>query len=79
MKAGVPVTDAIRKAGGCRSTFYKWKAIAEMKIVNNDEFENLQEGERDPATLLMNCKLALLGDGNAAVVEDKRKVEDLIK
>ena len=54
-------------------------SMAEMKIVNNDEFGNLQVAERDPATLLMNCKLALLEDGNAAVVEDKRKVEDLIK
>ena len=50
-----------------------------MKIVNNDKFENLQEDKRDPATLLMNCKLALLGDGNAAVVEDKMKAKDLIK
>ena len=78
MKAVVPVTDAIREAGGCRSTFYKCKAIAEMKIVSNDEFKNLQGGDRDPTTLLLNCKLALLGDGNAAVVEDKRKANELI-
>ena len=51
----------------------------DSRYENCQTLTSLKIFRKGKVTLMMKCKLALLGDGNAAVVEDKRKAKDLIK
>ena len=41
VNSGTPTSDAIKASSLPKSTFYKWKVVAEMKIIDVDQFQPL--------------------------------------
>ena len=59
---GIPIADAIKAAGFPKSTFYKWKPLAELRVVDFYQFCLLQDNNDIPSDLLVSCKTALDGE-----------------
>ena len=73
------IADAIKAAQVKKTCFYKWRPLAELKLVNEHDYISLEATDADPVTLLLSCKAVMLEDGNSKTVDDKKKAGDLIK
>ncbi|KAL5250465.1 hypothetical protein ACHWQZ_G016258 [Mnemiopsis leidyi] len=78
VKRGNPVADAIKRTGIAKSTFYEWKPIAELKIVDGDRFRYFLELEEDATILLRSCKKTLSED-YTTLMQEMRKEGQLLK
>ncbi len=76
---GTSTADAIKNTGLPKSTFYKWKPIAELKIMDADQFRYHEEDHADPAVLLMSCKATTLEERYLNLAKEMRKNGDLLK
>ena len=57
---GVTILDALKLLGMARSTFYKWKPVAELKILDPQRFHHFQETyQSDSVLVLAACKTAM--------------------
>ena len=71
---------AIKATGLPKSTFYKWKPVAEMKIIDVDQFTHFLETnmDKDATGLLNMCKLTLVEELYVGIAKDMRKSGDLL-
>ena len=54
--SGTSVNKAVAKAGMSRTSLYKWRYMAEMKIVDAAHYNILQEQFQSSATLSAQCR-----------------------
>jgi hypothetical protein len=80
VKNGTPTADAIKTVGIAKSTFYKWKALAELKIMDPDQYHALEVlAQNNPSILLMSCKATVLEDTYSQIADGMRKNGELMK
>ena len=76
VNSGNSVIKAVATIGMSRSSFYKYRWMAEMKIVDSHHYEHLREQFRSAAKLSEECKAALADEdsfGVPAVGRDRTK------
>ena len=78
-RRGDSSADAIKGAGLPKSTFYKWKPIAELLLVDGDRFDQLNDPHIKPSELLASCNAALNNDRLKAIVKEMRSSGELLK
>ena len=80
VKSGTPMHDATKATGLPKSTFYKWKPVAEMKIIDVDQFTHFLETnmDKDVTGLLNMCKLTLVEELYVGIAKNMRKSGDLL-
>ena len=70
---GLPTIDAIKATGCPKSTFYKWKPLAELKIIDADQFHFYVQNNDDPAELLSKVKETLTEENYVEIAKDMRR------
>ena len=75
-RRGDSSADAIKGAGLPKSTFYKWKPIAELLLVDDNRFD---DPDIKPSELLASCKAALNDHRLKTIVKDMRSSGGLLK
>ena len=70
--------DAVKSTGLARSTFYKWKAVAELRIVDPGLYRQLEETSSCAHTLLRRCKMSLVKEMYAPLLKDMRRNGSLL-
>ena len=59
VNGGNTIAEALKCLGMARSTFYKWKPVAELKILDPERFQRFQEIYSDSVGILAACKTAI--------------------
>ena len=79
VNSGTPTSDAIKASSLPKST-YKWKAVAEMEIIDVDQFNHFQENNnnKDATELLKVCKVTLMEQLFVGIAKDLKKSGDLL-
>ena len=62
VNTGSSLNTAIKSAGVGRSSFYKYRYIAELKLVNNDIYNEIRDECTTTSKLCERCKSTLMGD-----------------
>ena len=78
VNSGTPASDAITATGTKKSTFYKWKPIAEIKIIDEAQFTNIMDQGREAADLLKDCKEILAEEMYSEIHKEMKKKGDLL-
>ena len=80
VNSGTPTSDVIKASSLPKSTFYKWKVVAEMKIIDVDQFNHFQENNnnKDATELLKVCKVTLMEELFVGIAKDLKKISDLL-
>ena len=78
VNSGTPASDAITATGTKKSTFYKWKPIAEIKIIDEAQFSNIMDQGREAADLLKDCKEILAEEMYSEIHKEMKKKGDLL-
>ena len=76
-RRGETSADAIKGTGLPKSTFYKWKPVAELLLVDPAKFDLLDDRLLKPGELLASCKAALNEDRLRTKIEDLRRSGEL--
>lgn len=50
------MADAIKSTGTAKSTFYKWRPVAELKIMDPDQLNLFMQSDDDTVDILQCCK-----------------------
>ncbi|XP_063689157.1 zinc finger protein 711-like [Bolinopsis microptera] len=59
VNSGHTIAEALKCMGMPRSSFYKWKPVAELKILDPERFQQFQEIYSDSVGILAACKTAI--------------------
>ena len=62
VNSGSSVNTAIKSAGMVRSSFFKYRYIAELKLVNNEIYNEIRDQCPTTSKLYERCKSTLMGD-----------------
>ena len=65
--------------GLLKSTFYKWKPVAEMKIVDTAQHRYFVEAHENPADVLNSCRTAMKEEQYLQISREMRKNGGLLK
>ena len=70
--------EAIRSTGYPVSTFYKWRALAEVKIMDAEVYGSLESSTTDGMQLLNRCKEFLAREELTVTAATMRRNGDLL-
>ena len=74
IKNDVLTADAVRSAGLPKSTFYKWKPVAEMKIVDANQYKLLEDVHGENLNAFLNsCKITLQDKTYTEMINEMRE------
>ena len=78
VKKGTSAKKAIDMIDMARSSFYKWRFVAELKLVDSSYYHNLKEQFKSATIFCSACKEQLL-DGTLSVkAEQMRRSQELL-
>ena len=69
----------IKATGRPKSTFYKWKPLAELKIIDVHQFHFFVQNNNDPAELLSEVKETLTEENYVEIAKDMKRNGLLLK
>ena len=79
VRAGSSITQACKAAGVARTTFYKWRYAAELKIVDIQCYDNLRECLQDNNQLVAECKSLLVDERYGEKIKKLKQRGDLLR
>ena len=62
VNSGSSLNTAIKSAGVGRSSFFKYRYLAELKLVNNDRYNEIRDQCTTTSKFCERCKSTLMGD-----------------
>ena len=75
VNSGSSLNKAVQESGMPRASFFKWRYMAEMKLVNSDHYLYLKSQFRTTESLFRNCKDALTeADGTYFMIAQEMRV-----
>ena len=81
VNSGMSVNKSIQKLAISRSSFFKWRWIAEMKIIDEPNYQHLRhQFSSNSKKLSDECKEAVTDEGSPfyAAAEQKRAAKQLL-
>ena len=80
VNSGTPTSDEIKASSLPKSTFHEWKPVAEMKIIDGDQFNHFQETNenKDATELLKVCRVTFMEELFVGIANALKKSGDIL-
>ena len=79
VNGGELILDAVKAVGLSKPNFYKWRAVAELKIIDGEQYKVIEKAHgKDLQTLQKQCEDVLQEETYCEAVKDMKKNGDIL-